>query len=258
MTKKDSPLSMSLFALTLTAGITMSVGMPTQIRAESEQATTTQNLFRNKNIRVKFEPPGQGKPKETAGGASRSNLLCAQEQLNVGKCVIPLTPVNQEGLTVTERPTFLVYVPQISAKQILFTLVDKSKTYQYQKKIPLPRKEGIVSFKLPEEAPALEIGKNYQWSFVLIEEEGLKPDNPGVKGEIRRVEIDKALSAQLEQMSPIERAALYGEKGIWYETVATLAELVRSQPGNLELAETWKQLLNSVGLEAIAAKPQVQ
>lgn len=248
---------MSLFALSLTVGMTMSVGMPTQIRAESEEAITTENLFKNNNIRVKFEPPGQGKPKETAGGASRGNF-CSQEQANLEKCVIPLTPVNQEGLTVTARPTFLVYVPQISAKQILFTLVDESQTYQYQKKIPLPRKEGIVSFKLPEEAPALEIGKNYQWSFVLIDAEGLKPDSPGVKGEIRRVELDKALSAQLEQISPIERAALYGKKGIWYETVGTLAELVRLQPENSELAETWKQLLNSVGLEVLAAKPLVQ
>lgn len=235
----------------------MSVGLPTQARAESEQAIGTQNPFTNKNVRVKFDPPGPGKPKETAGGASRGNS-CAQEQASVGGCVTPLMPVNQEGLTVTERPTFLVYVPETSAKQVFFRLVDESKTYQYQKKIALPGKGGIVSFKLPEDAPALEVGKNYQWTFILIGEQGLRPDSPGVQGEIRRVELNPALNSQLQQVSPLERAALYGKEGIWYETVGTLAELVRSQPMDKDLAETWQQLLSSVGLEAIAAQPLVQ
>lgn len=242
----------------------MSVGLPTQARAESEQAIGTQNPFTNKNVRVKFDPPGPGKPKETAGGASRGNS-CAQEHVGtvrelsaLGGCVTPLMPVNQEGLTVTERPTFLVYVPETSAKQVFFRLVDESKTYQYQKKIALPGKGGIVSFKLPEDAPALEVGKNYQWTFILIGEQGLRPDSPGVQGEIRRVELNPTLNSQLQQVSPIERAALYGKEGIWYETVGTLAELRRSQPLDAALADNWKQLLSSVGLEAIAAQPIVQ
>lgn len=235
----------------------MSVGPQPQARAESVQANGAQNLFTNKNIRVKFDPPGTGKPKETAGGASRGNP-CSREQVSVGGCVTPLMPVNQEGLTVTERPTFLVYVPETSAKQVFFSLVDESRNYQYQKKISLPGKGGIVSFKLPDDAPALEVGKNYQWSFILIGEQGLRPDSPGVQGEIRRVELNQALMSQLQQVSPIERAALYGKEGIWYETVGTLAELVRSQPMDAALADNWKQLLSSVGLEAIAAQPLVQ
>ncbi|MBD0345660.1 MAG: DUF928 domain-containing protein [Coleofasciculus sp. Co-bin14] len=42
---------------------------------------------------------------------------------------------------------------------------------------------------------------------------------------------------------------------MWYDAIISLADLRRSQPGDLTVASTWKELLRSVGLEAIATKP---
>ncbi len=76
-----------------------------------------------------------------------------------------------------------------------------------------------------------------------------------MRGDIRRIEPSPELKTQLEKVTPLERAALYGKAGIWFDTVGTLAELKRAQPEDAILADVWKQLLGSVGLEAVATKP---
>jgi hypothetical protein len=163
-------------------------------------------------------------------------------------------PATHQGLTVAEHPTFFVYVPQTSAQKALFVLKDENEDYYYQKTIPIPRTAGIVSFRLPADAPAIEIGKRYKWSFVMICGEAIRPDSPGVEGRIQRIEPKPALSSRIKNLPQLERAALYGRDGIWYDTLTSLAELRRSHDDST-LAATWEQLLRGVGLEAIATKP---
>lgn len=213
---------------------------------------------------VTFEPPGDGRPDNTAGGASRDGGTCfqdaegAQSQQQVSVGVTPLMPVTSQGLTVAERPTFFVYVPRTSAKQAFFSLRDKNEEYYYQTTLPLANTPGIVSVQLPADAPALQIGKTYQWSFVTICGKNLAVDDPRVEGQIQRIEPNPALLRQIEKVSPLERAALFGSNGIWYDTLSNLAELKRSQPGNSTLTANWENLLKSVGLGAIATKPFAQ
>jgi hypothetical protein len=164
-------------------------------------------------------------------------------------------PATTARLTVAEHPTFLVYVPQTSAKEIFFGLVDENNNFHYQAKIPISSQEGILSFKLPDNAPPLEIDKNYRWTFIIIGEQGLRPGSPGVQGEIRRVRPPSELISQLQNKPLLERAALYAKNGIWFDTVASLAEAKRLEPSEATLASKWQELLNSAGLEAIATKP---
>jgi hypothetical protein len=209
-------------------------------------------------VSVTFDPPGDGKPDDTAGGASRDGGTCPEDARAIGPSITPLKPANYQGLTVAEHPTFFVYVPQTSAKKALFVLKDEKEDYFYQKTIPIPRTAGIVSFRLPDEAPAIKIGKTYQWSLIMICGEAIRPDNPGVEGKIQRIEANPELLRQLKNLSPLERAALYGKNGVWYDTLASLAEQRRSQPNDSTLAATWEKLLKSVGLEAIATQSLLQ
>lgn len=239
-------------ALSLGLGIVAVLSTTAQVRSESE--ISGQEIRDRGILQVTFDPPNEGLPKNSAGGASRSGS-CGDQSLTQSLCVIPLMPTSNEGLTVAERPTFLMYVPQTSAKEIFFAIKDENNRHHFQTKIPITGTSGIMSFTLPAEAPALEIEKTYQWSLILIGEQGLRPDSPGVEGQIRRVEINPIRMGQLEQMSPIERAALYGEDGIWFDTIGTLAQLRRSQPNDSTLAATWEELLSSVGLQEIATEP---
>lgn len=232
--------------------------LPTKLQAQSVPATIGNPIPTNTTLSVTFDPPGEGKPADTAGGASRDGGICLNDSRDTGPSITPVKPVHHSGLTVASHPTFFVYVPQTSAKQALFVIKDEIEDYFYQKNIPIPTSAGIVSFKLPNDAPELKIGKTYQWSFIMICGEVIRPDSPAVVGQIGRIAPNPELLRQIKTASPLQRAALYGKKGIWYDTIASLAEQRRSQPNDSTLAATWEKLLKSVGLEAIATKPLLQ
>ncbi|MBW4547305.1 MAG: DUF928 domain-containing protein [Symplocastrum torsivum CPER-KK1] len=250
--------SLMLFSGSLSLGLMLVALLPAQAEIQSRLASQNPTLPGHSVFQVTFEPPGDGKPDNTVGGASRDSGQCLQDAITSQQTITPLMPTTNRGLTLVERPTFFVYVPQTSAQKAFFSLKDKDESYYYQATLPMPETSGIVSLKLPADAPALEIGKSYQWSFVTICGERLAVDDPRVESQIQRIELNTEFSSQLKNLSPLERAAVYGADGIWYDTVATLAELRRSQPNDLTLAATWENLLKSVGLNAIATKPLLQ
>ncbi len=250
--------SLMLFSGSLSLGLTLVPLLPVQAEVPSRLAIQNPALPSHSVFQVTFEPPGDGRPDNTAGGASRDSGQCFHDARGSQPTITPLMPTTNRGLTVVERPTFFVYLPQTSAQKAFFTLKDKDESYYYQATLPMPETPGILSYKLPADAPALEIGKSYQWSFVTICGERLAVDDPRVEGQIQRIELNKEFSSHIKNLSPLERAALYGADGIWYDTVATLAELRQAQPHDLTVAATWENLLKSVGLETIATKPLLQ
>jgi hypothetical protein len=229
-----------------------------QIVSKLSDGQTLQSLSSPANIHFDFDPPGKGKPDDTVGAGSRDGGQCPQATVAPTPSLTPLMPVHNYGLTTAEHPTFLIYVPQTSAQTAFFSLKDENEEYYYQTMVPLPKASGIVSFKLPDDAPALKVGKRYQWSFVTICGEKLAIGDPRVGGQIQRVELNPAEVNRRLKLSPLESAMLYGKDGIWYDTVAVLAEQRRLQPNDSALAATWENLLKSVGLEAIATKSLVQ
>lgn len=255
MTKKQSFfLPITLFSCALSLELLIVPSLFTKVQAQQELPNEAEAIPTNLFAGVTFNPPRDGRPDDTAGGASRGNG-CPQEIINIGGCITPVMPNSNKGLTVSERPTFLFYIPETSAKEIFFSLADENKNNHYQTTIPINGKSGIVSFQLPTNAPTLAVGKNYKWTFVLVGEQGLRPDSPGVQGEIQRVEASSIMSSQLQKGTLLERAALYAQNGIWIETVQMLAEAKRSQPSDAQIASNWQQLLKLAGLEAIANKP---
>jgi hypothetical protein len=115
-----------------------------------------------------------------------------------------------------------------------------------------------MAIQLPADAPPLEMGKTYKWSFAIACDSSLRPDSPLVEGQIQRVEMNSALNNQLEKATALEKAALYGKAGIWYETLSILSDLRRNQPENADIAANWADLLKSVELDAIATQPLIK
>lgn len=192
---------------------------------------------------VRFEAPGESAPATTASGGTRTEAQALRA----------LLPTTRYGRTVAARPTFFVYVPPTAAKEVFFSLQDERRNQVYQTVLKISGKGGIVSFTLPEDAPELEIGKNYVWFFAPIQPGGiLQPDNYGAIGWIRRVESQTAQNAN---KTPLQLATEYAQQGIWYDTVAILAAAKLAQPENATLASEWNDLLQEVGLEAIATQP---
>lgn len=192
---------------------------------------------------VNFSAPGDAAPASTVSGGTRTDGLPA--------AMTALLPTTRYGRTVAARPTFFVYMPSSSAREVFFSIQDEAGNHLYQTLLRISGTGGIISVTLPENAPELEIGKNYVWFFAPISPgEILRPDTVSVVGWVKRVEATTVAGA-----TALDRATEYAKSGIWYDTVTVLASAQQTQPGNVTLASEWKDLLKQVGLEAIATQP---
>ncbi|WP_347566120.1 DUF928 domain-containing protein [Scytonema sp. UIC 10036] len=205
---------------------------------------------------VTFKPPRLPAPRQSTGGASRDGNNCLMAE-NVGDTasITALLPSSRIGLTVKERPTILVYIPPTTAKTALFSVHDEQAKNHYQKTINLPAKPGVMAIKLPNSAPGIKPGKNYQWSLAMICSSELEPDSPLVSGWIQRVQYPGGLKNQSNSSPSLELASHLAKQGIWYDTIFELAKLRQAEPHNQTIQSSWQQLLNAVGLNAIANAP---
>jgi hypothetical protein len=278
---KKSSLQLVTLSAVLYSVMAFLSQLPIQLQAQSHPISqATKNFLKGASGPVGFNPP-PGEPQGTASGGSRGS--CPQDTDNL----TPLTPGTKQGLTknkgekvtdyptltISEHPTFFVYVPQTAAQEAELIVNEQTGENKYSDfyytKINLPGRSGIVSIKLPAEK-SLKTGKLYQWYFRLIcnsnnsagESSGQKASdssgNPEVLGWVKRIEADPNLVKALEQQkTPLQRAALYGEYGIWHELLTTLAEQRHSQPG---VAAMWENLLksDSVKLGEISKAPLLE
>lgn len=213
---------------------------------------------------VTFEPrKDQPAPTTTVGGGRRNDGKCSQARKDseqsaatksVDQLLTPLlrSPITDPQLTLSPRPTFLVYVPQTSAKGVELTLERDGKGI-YQTRVNLSGTPGIVSIKLPANAPELEMGKDYKWLVSMVCGSGA-PEDSFVEGSVRRIQSDSTLS-QIDRAKPLDKVALYAKNGVWFDAVATLAALRKAQPNDPQVALAWENLLKDAGLGAIANAP---
>jgi hypothetical protein len=211
-------------------------------------------------VKVTFEPPkGQPAPKVTAGGGRRGGDKCGMSSSPDGvntpdQKLTPLIPSSKLGITTSANPTFLVYVPQSSAKAIEFSLENQKGEGIYQTTVNLQSTPAIISVPLPKNESKLEVDKDYKW-LVSLQCQQATASDPFEIALVRRIEPDIALKNNLDKAKPLDKVALYGKSGVWFEAVENLAKLRQSHPKNSELNKAWKDLMESVGLDSIADAP---
>ncbi|MGB3757714.1 MAG: DUF928 domain-containing protein [Rivularia sp. (in: cyanobacteria)] len=217
---------------------------------------TPKNTPRNSGLIsriIRFILPSKGAPGQRTYAAARADCPA------IGKPMTALVPPTNIGLTISERPTFWFYIPYqpTSTNPVEFLLLNE-KNEAYKTTFRLTSTPGIISLTLPQNAPALESGKKYNWvlSFICDPENRLK--DTFVKGYIERVSINSNLKNHLERVStPRERILLFAENGLWYDALTLLAEERRKKPNDTQVAKDWKDLLESseVQLEEIVSEP---
>ncbi|MEG4841581.1 DUF928 domain-containing protein [Microcoleus sp. B9-D4] len=202
---------------------------------------------------VNFTPPDVTAPDNRQGGTHRG---C---KLRDGLFITPLIPESNIGLTLTESPTFFVYVSQPAA-QVEFILLNEDESEVVYETTLKNDKAGIVGVSLSEKDKTknIEVGKRYVWSFALACDPLERSGDYIVKGWMQRIEPQANLKNDLANPDPMAKVMAYARNGIWYETLATLAEMRRLAPNDSRLTTEWTQLLQSQGLESIAAQPLVQ
>ncbi|WP_421654746.1 DUF928 domain-containing protein [Leptothermofonsia sp. ETS-13] len=214
-------------------------------------------------------PPSRGTPiGRYRGGASRGS--CPQVELPL-TALVPFEQklafkeqgepiINVWGLTVSEHPTFWFYVPYENGSTYLaeFVLQDEDEVDVYRSAIALSDRSGIVSVQMPSTAPALELNKPYHWFFKIYCNQNKKDAPIFVEGMVQRVSLGNADTQQIEPIDSLAKADFYAQKGIWYDTVTTLANLRYSKPTDPTLTANWTSLLQSIGLKDVALAPLIK
>lgn len=189
-------------------------------------------------------------PQNRVGGAVRGDCISDGERVQV------LLPVeNNVGLTLEAKPTLFVYIPQTAAKQAELTLLDGEKSV-YKTTLSISQTPGVARFSIPANANAsLKVGNNYQWEVSLICDSDDRAEDIRVAGGVQRVKAEPTFANQLRRVSLRQRPGFYAEKGLWIDTLKSLADLRQANPTDSKLAADWADLLKSQGLNEVAEKP---
>lgn len=175
-----------------------------------------------------------------------------------------LVPNSNLGTTIAEYPKFFFYIPDadVAGVEAKFILSNEKDEEIYNKIITLKAKDSdsIISIDLSgsPSLPPLEIGKSYSWSFDLTFDKTEPSSNPYVNGSITRVEASSELKKKVSNTLLQKQPAIYAENGIWYESLASLAQLRCSHPNDATIASDWQSILQQVGLPEIGKKPLSQ
>lgn len=207
----------------------------------------------SRTSRITFRPPNRGAPPVTSGAASRGDWSTCTSSTETLTALIPTSSL---GLSTSQTPTLLVYVPETSAESLELTLENEDGTeIFYQQTLTTPASAGIVQLNLADYAPVpLERGNLYRWYVSLICDTEDRSRNAVVAGWVESVEPDPTLINSLQQADPQDRPRLYAEAGIWHDALQALADLHQSQPQDAMLTADWQALLQSVGLDAAIAE----
>lgn len=251
-----------LKSITLASTLIFSLlSYPENVQSQSLELARNHLLVKQLNF-VPPVPPDPGEPGGRAqGGGSRGSCQKYQSL----KALVPVTErANKKfvwGSTVAAHPTFWFYIPDklTTGVSLEFVLQDEADNFIYTKTItPSDLPSGVISLSVPTTAPSLQVGKLYRWTFSI----GCDPAKPSaavfVRGSIQRIQLNSSLQRQLEAAkTPLERAAFYATNGIWYETLTTLGEQLRSNPKETSISAAWVDLLQQVDLGSLAQAPIV-
>ena len=226
---------------------------------------------------INFEPPPDNKaPKVTSAGGSRngcsSTELANQDQSQTLTALLPTS--TSQWLTVKDHPGFLLYLPPTAASALFFQIKDNQENLKYQDILPIQANQAqVIEIGLPQNQQGLELNQNYQWSVFLLcnynpklhaqdvesfEQSYDLMNEPWLMGSVKRVEATSTLSNQPDDAISLELAKQYAQNGLWFDTLAILAQLRRSQPDNQTFIQAWEELLQAEGFDANIVKAKLE
>ncbi|WP_052307592.1 DUF928 domain-containing protein [Coleofasciculus chthonoplastes] len=206
----------SVLILTLSTVLFLSVlpfdNPPAQAQSVGEQFL---NLFRRERK--------QGRPSGRSAGTAIRDEFCFS---GTSQPLTALVSADNLETTVAEYPTFWFYLPwgrSETVTQARFVLFDQNQRLVLDQTMVLPDAPGIVSVKLPETKPPLEVGKRYKWYFQVLCDEQERSRNPWVSSWVERVEASSELVRQLETLAESEQYRAYLDHGISQDVLTQLA-----------------------------------
>ncbi len=187
-------------------------------------------------------PADLSAPGRRVAGGSRSMESC----FSGNKHLTALVPQSHIMLTTVGNPVFYFYIPKTSASTLELVVRNEQNQTLVKQSYKPSAQPGVVG--IPLQRKSLEVGKQYHWVLSVICHPQARSNDKVVEGAIKRIQPDPQLVKKLENATPQQRVSLYGQAGIWQNTLMTLAELLSSNPNNPELKAQWQALLTSDGV----------
>ena len=197
-------------------------------------------------IGIRYKPPFRGAPATRVGGASRGTT---DKDL-----VLSVLAPEQTGLTTSAQPTLYWYMSKAVTMPMEFTLNDEQTGHTLLKqpvKLEAPVRLGIQHLRLSNYS--LKTGVEYRWFIALVPDMGQRSHDIIAGGTIQYVQPPAALEGRLKHANRREMPAIYAAQGFWYDAIASISELIDTNPGDKSLREQRAALLEQVGLTAAAA-----
>lgn len=156
--------------------------------------------------------------------------------------------------TASEHPPLWFYVPFSPELKfpVEFVLIDENENDIYVREFTFTGTPGFVKVQFPDHAPGMEPDKLYRWVLSVICNPENRSGDIAVDGWIQREEVE-GLEAKLQSAGNWQqRVQVYQDERLWHETLNSLAELQREDPGNEQIREVWRGILEQVDLEHLA------
>jgi hypothetical protein len=199
---------------------------------------------------------GSGKKRELApfkrpgrSGAAQGAISGGSRGQDDPAIPIPFAPEKEPGLTATERPIIMFFVPKPAKGPVFFTIIDAGKSKTKLLEITLEEgfpTAGVKRIELSKHNATLRPGIVYQWNVTIASKPGGGGANDGfAAGHIMFDETKTPIREQWQSKPADERAVAYAEAGLWYDMLAAIADAMEQDPKNAMLADQRNMWLSS-------------
>ena len=206
--------------------------------------TVSFSFLLNAMPQVAFAEPVDrgGFPGRRVGGGSRSDCFTKVP-------LVALIPKANFSQTAAAYPTLYFSTPSANkALQLKFILKDEAGKTLAKREFVMEQASGLMGIDLSTVSQTpLALKQNYHWylSVACSQEQG---QNLIVDGWIQRIE-------QGTRTTPVEKSPEFirqtWKAGLWYDAIAALIQLRRSQPVNKQATALWQEMLQSEELTQV-------
>lgn len=183
-------------------------------------------------------------PGRRVGGGTRGECVASSQSL------VALNPVNNLGVTASDRPTVYVSMqPSDETFPVEFSLRDTDGQTVYETSFETTKHKSFVGVQLPEKV--LKAGQDYQWYFSAICDPDDRSQNVVLSGWLRRETSQTAMNADASLSSRLAQVKTYQAAGLWNDAIAAMVELRQTYPRDNTVLLQWKQLLQALDLDTV-------
>lgn len=183
-------------------------------------------------------------PGRRIGGGTRGECLMGSQPL------VALNPVNNLGVTASDRPSLYFIVPPLDGSYpVEFILRDQDEKPVYETSLEAGKTKGIVGVHLPKQM--LKAGQDYHWYFSVVCDPEDRSQNIVLSGWLRQVSPQLTAKRQVGLEAGLALAQSYQQTGLWSDAIATLVELRQTYPSDEKVLLQWKRLLQRLELQSV-------